>query len=180
MIMEDLISRSPLRILENSIHGGLGKGNIGVLASRKGVGKTACLVHIATEASDPEELAQRLGGLLMDLGLRYGEPVLVSVVHLHGGRPGVHLESGVIAELGGIELVRVFYTCLGLEEAHAEHFLERPEPLAWLFATLMRPEKRTPEEHRRACLERIAAAPLDEERRTLLRRGAEALLAAEG
>jgi hypothetical protein len=49
MSMEDLISRSPLRILENSIHGGLGKGNIGVLASRKGVGKTACLVHIATD-----------------------------------------------------------------------------------------------------------------------------------
>lgn len=49
MIMEELISRSPLRILENSIHGGLGKGNIGALASRKGVGKTACLVHIATD-----------------------------------------------------------------------------------------------------------------------------------
>src|SRR5512136_3433002 len=49
MIMEDLISRSPLRILENSIHGGLGKGNIGALASRKGVGKTACLVHIAAD-----------------------------------------------------------------------------------------------------------------------------------
>jgi hypothetical protein len=49
MIKEDLISRSPLRILENSIHGGLGKGNIGALASRKGVGKTACLVHIATD-----------------------------------------------------------------------------------------------------------------------------------
>ncbi len=49
MIREELIHRSPLRILENSIHGGLGKGNIGVLASRKGVGKTACLVHIATD-----------------------------------------------------------------------------------------------------------------------------------
>ncbi len=49
MIKEDLISRSPIRILENSIHGGLGKGNIGALASRKGVGKTACLVHIATD-----------------------------------------------------------------------------------------------------------------------------------
>jgi hypothetical protein len=49
MIMEDLVKRSPLRILERSIHGGLGKGNIGVLASRKGVGKTACLVHIATD-----------------------------------------------------------------------------------------------------------------------------------
>ncbi len=46
---EELFKRSPLRILESSIHGGLGKGNIGVLASRKGVGKTACLVHIATD-----------------------------------------------------------------------------------------------------------------------------------
>ncbi len=49
MIKEELISRSPLRILENSIHGGLGKGNLGALASRKGVGKTACLVHLATD-----------------------------------------------------------------------------------------------------------------------------------
>jgi hypothetical protein len=49
MVKEELINRSPLRILENSIHGGLGKGRIGVLASRKGVGKTACLVHIATD-----------------------------------------------------------------------------------------------------------------------------------
>jgi hypothetical protein len=49
MVKDELIHRSPLRILEQSIHGGLGKGNIGVLASRKGVGKTACLVHIATD-----------------------------------------------------------------------------------------------------------------------------------
>jgi hypothetical protein len=49
MVRSELIKRSPLRILEKSIHGGLGNGNIGVLASRKGVGKTACLVHIATD-----------------------------------------------------------------------------------------------------------------------------------
>ncbi len=49
MVKQELISRSPLRILEKTIHGGLGKGNIGVLAARKGVGKTACLVHIATD-----------------------------------------------------------------------------------------------------------------------------------
>lgn len=49
MIKEELIKRSPLRVLEASIQGGLGLGNIGVLASRKGVGKTACLVHIATD-----------------------------------------------------------------------------------------------------------------------------------
>jgi hypothetical protein len=49
MIQNELIARSPLRILERSTHGGLGKGNLGVLAARRGVGKTACLVHIATD-----------------------------------------------------------------------------------------------------------------------------------
>jgi hypothetical protein len=48
-VKEELIKRSPLRILERSISGGLGHGHIGVLASRKGVGKTACLVHIAAD-----------------------------------------------------------------------------------------------------------------------------------
>jgi hypothetical protein len=48
-VKEELIKRSPLRLLERSISGGLGRGNIGVLASRKGVGKTACLVHIAAD-----------------------------------------------------------------------------------------------------------------------------------
>lgn len=49
MVKEELVKRSPLRLLEKSIHGGLGPGHIGVLASRKGVGKTACLVHIAAD-----------------------------------------------------------------------------------------------------------------------------------
>jgi hypothetical protein len=49
MVKDELIKRSPLRVFEKSIHGGLGTGNIGVLASPKGVGKTACLVHIATD-----------------------------------------------------------------------------------------------------------------------------------
>ena len=49
MVKSELVKRSPLRIFEKSIHGGLGAGNLGVLASRKGVGKTACLVHIATD-----------------------------------------------------------------------------------------------------------------------------------
>ncbi|MCF7953977.1 MAG: hypothetical protein K9K78_07875 [Spirochaetales bacterium] len=49
MVKEELNKRSPLRVFEQSIHGGVGKGNLGVLVSRKGVGKTACLVHIATD-----------------------------------------------------------------------------------------------------------------------------------
>lgn len=49
MVRKELHKHSPLRILEQSTHGGLGKGNIGVITARKGVGKTACLVHIATD-----------------------------------------------------------------------------------------------------------------------------------
>ncbi|MDG5815485.1 hypothetical protein QA601_10370 [Chitinispirillales bacterium ANBcel5] len=49
MLRNELIKKSPLRILEKSTHDGVGAGNIGVLAARKGVGKTACLVHIATD-----------------------------------------------------------------------------------------------------------------------------------
>ena len=30
MLKEEIIKRSPIRILEKSIHGGLGKGNLGV------------------------------------------------------------------------------------------------------------------------------------------------------
>ncbi|MCK5197461.1 MAG: hypothetical protein KAR21_03885, partial [Spirochaetales bacterium] len=49
MVRSELNERSPLRVFEKSINGGVGKGHIGVLASKKGVGKTACLVHIATD-----------------------------------------------------------------------------------------------------------------------------------
>jgi hypothetical protein len=49
MVKKELIQRSPIRVLEKSIHGGLGRGNLGVFASRKGVGKTACLAHVALD-----------------------------------------------------------------------------------------------------------------------------------
>lgn len=49
MIRNELIRRSPLRILENSTHGGISRGDVGVFAGYQGVGKTACLVHIGTD-----------------------------------------------------------------------------------------------------------------------------------
>ncbi len=49
MIKAEMIRRSPLRILEKTTHGGLGKGSIGVVAAKKGTGKTAFLVHLATD-----------------------------------------------------------------------------------------------------------------------------------
>ena len=45
--MKDFISVSPLKILEKSSVKGLGPGNLGVLVARAGVGKTACLIHLA-------------------------------------------------------------------------------------------------------------------------------------
>lgn len=46
---KQLNKRSPLRVFERSLHGGLGKGNVGVVTSRKGVGKTAFLTDIALD-----------------------------------------------------------------------------------------------------------------------------------
>lgn len=49
MEIQELNALSPLRAFDKSLDGGLGKGNLGVLTSRHGVGKTACLVHLATD-----------------------------------------------------------------------------------------------------------------------------------
>ena len=49
--MNDFIKVSPLKLLEMSVNKALGKGNLGVLMARAGVGKTACLIHIAFDMS---------------------------------------------------------------------------------------------------------------------------------
>jgi len=49
MEVRELISKSPIRVFEDSLDGGLGKGNLGVLVSQRGVGKTACMVHLALD-----------------------------------------------------------------------------------------------------------------------------------
>jgi len=49
MHRKELNERSPLRILDRSIHGGLGRGNVGVVVARHGVGKSAFLVGVALD-----------------------------------------------------------------------------------------------------------------------------------
>src|SRR5204862_483551 len=49
MYRKELNERSPLRLFEHSINGGLGRGNIGVVVARHGIGKTAFLVGIALD-----------------------------------------------------------------------------------------------------------------------------------
>jgi hypothetical protein len=49
MVLSELIQRSPIRIFEKSIHGGLGPGEIGIIASPSGIGKTSVLVQLALD-----------------------------------------------------------------------------------------------------------------------------------
>jgi hypothetical protein len=49
MYRKDVNEHSPLRILEQSLHGGLGPGNLGVVMAPPGAGKTACLVQIGLD-----------------------------------------------------------------------------------------------------------------------------------
>jgi hypothetical protein len=44
-----LNARSPLRLLEKGLHGGLGTGNIGIVLAGHGVGKTSFLVGVAMD-----------------------------------------------------------------------------------------------------------------------------------
>jgi len=49
MVLNELIQRSPIRIFEQSLNGGLKPGEIGVIASPNGVGKTSVLVQLALD-----------------------------------------------------------------------------------------------------------------------------------
>jgi hypothetical protein len=49
MTSNELIERSPLRLLDRSMHGGLGHGNLGVACAGPGAGKSAFLVAVALD-----------------------------------------------------------------------------------------------------------------------------------
>jgi hypothetical protein len=49
MYRKFLNARSPLRLLEKGLHGGLGNGNLGLVLAGHGVGKTAFLVGMALD-----------------------------------------------------------------------------------------------------------------------------------
>lgn len=46
---KELTERSPLRVLDRSIHGGLGRGNLGMVCAGAGAGKSAFLVAVALD-----------------------------------------------------------------------------------------------------------------------------------
>lgn len=135
------------------------------------------LVRIEAEMPIPSQAAQSVARTLRALRRPYGEPVVASLVVLRSSRPGVRWEAGAFPKLRNLELGQIFFTTLGLSTASAEHYLSRPEPLAWVFAALMRPVRCSLEEHGTICRGKTAAAALDPQRRALLCRGVETFLA---
>jgi hypothetical protein len=138
--------------------------------------KVIIVVRVEPEALTPAELARRIGGHLMDLELHYCQPVLLSVLYLRGGRPGINLETAPVCRMLDMDLLRLYFTAFGLSGCRAEYYLERPEPIAWALSALMPPLRLSRARHRQLCLERIAASGLGEERRALLARFVEAFL----
>ncbi len=49
MVKSEIIKKSPVRVFEETLEGGLGVGNLGAVTARKGVGKTASLIHVAID-----------------------------------------------------------------------------------------------------------------------------------
>jgi predicted ATP-dependent serine protease len=49
MVKNELVQRSPVRLFEKTIQGGLKAGEIGILSAPKGIGKTSVLVQIALD-----------------------------------------------------------------------------------------------------------------------------------
>ena len=132
------------------------------------------LVRIEPAAPDAHEVSHLLGRWLGALGVVYSRPVVFHLICMSGGRPGLNLETAAVTRVAGMETLRIFYLCFGLEEARAEHYLDRPEPLAWALAAWMSPERLGSEVLREACRRRITAAGLSEELQALLLRAVEA------
>jgi hypothetical protein len=128
------------------------------------------LVRIEPGPPDAEEVSQLLSRWLGALGIVYSRPVLFHLIYMSGGRPGLNLETAAVTRVTGMETLRIFYLQFGLSEARAEHYLDRPEPLAWALAAWMRPAHLAPESLREACRRRIRAAELPEELQSLLLR----------
>jgi hypothetical protein len=130
-------------------------GAVAEVPTRDG-GSLTLLIQFEPEPHGPAETARRFVRWFLALETRLVQPVLLSVVYLRGGRPGPNLESAAVGTVYDMEIVRIFYTAFGLSEARADFYLERPEPLAWALAALMKPARRSRAEHKLACLQRIA------------------------
>ncbi len=122
MYRKDVNAHSPLRILEKSIHGGLGKGNFGVVMARAGVGKTACLVQIGLDALMREKA-------VLHVALEQ------NIDHVQSWYDALFDDLASRNDLEGVDEVRAMITKNRMITAFADHDLwpERLEKTAAMF-----------------------------------------------
>jgi hypothetical protein len=94
-LVRDLMKVSPLKILSGPSRRGLGQGNLGVLMAQAGVGKTACLIHIALE----KILRQ---GKLVHISLEDIPEKISSYYHVISEDLATALGADDVAELRGL------------------------------------------------------------------------------
>src|SRR6185436_14151758 len=126
------------------------------------------LVHVEIEARARRAMPQRLRSYALRIQSLYDGQLLTILLNLRGGPPGVQRVrlEGSIPEP---ELSSFQYIAFGLAGCAAADYLERTEPLAWALAAVMRPGPMSRAEHKLACLRRIAAARLAQDRKLLLK-----------
>lgn len=131
-------------------------------------GETELLVvHVEVEARARQAMGRRMWRYAMQLRLRHRKPVVPIVLYLRGGPVDV-LAATVEERFEDQHLASFTYFAFGLSRSEAPEYLDRPEPLAWALAALMRRRELSPARHKLACLRRIARAPLDDAGRFLL------------
>ncbi len=137
------------------------------------------LIHVEIERRFTGGMGRRLWRYSHQLLLRHGLPVLSIVVFLRGGTAGAawatHQELAIDREIHSFR-----YLALGLAKVPAEHFLRRPEPLAWALAALARTRKRNRPRLKAELLQKIAASPLLDREKFLLTNCVETYLQLDG
>jgi hypothetical protein len=107
MYRKELNERNPLRLFEHSIHGGLGRGNIGVVVARHGIGKTAFLVGIALDEAMRGRKALHVSlDKTVDHVREFYDEIFMDLAH------SAHLEA-IPAERLAMERNRMIHTYAG-------------------------------------------------------------------
>jgi hypothetical protein len=127
MIRQEAILQSPLRVLDRTIRGGLGKGHLGVIMAPPGVGKSACLVQIGLDAllrgkpvlhvavgQSVEHVSARYEALFDELAER------VDLADRRGVRESIAHRRLIWSSLDGAFGARALDEALAAFEAHLE------------------------------------------------------------
>jgi hypothetical protein len=127
MIRQEAILQSPLRFLDRTIRGGLGRGHLGVIMAPAGVGKSALLVQIGLDAllrgkavlhvavwQTVEHVSARYGALFDELAEH------VNLADRHGVRESIAHRRLIWSSMDGTFGPRALDEALAAFQAHLE------------------------------------------------------------